>query len=262
MGDDTDNWNTYLETPPSSFGHSALDSFTFSSTDSFGSPQVSVESNLIPPSMMPIMDSKGEVPIVYPEIDVNFEVCGEMENRTLNISNIAQEITQYELQNVLKRYGPIDKIQMFPEKNLAQVSYYDIRSARWLRIEQIFLKDKPLLISFAPLNTILDMKKPPNNGTIVIFHLPADATNQVMEDIFSKFGEIRQIRKTPSKKFQRFIEFFDLRSAENALNAMNGQIILTSRVSIEFSLPGGYRKNAMQVAPVPTIQRVRTHQWV
>lgn len=263
MDKEQENWNTYLETPPNSYNSYALDSYSFPSVDNFSfSAPVTIESNLVPSSTIRASDDDDEFSVVYPEIEVNFETYGELESRTINISNLPIGFPEERLEKILKRYGPINNLTMNSDTNVAQVSFFDIRSARWLRLEQITLMGNPLYISFAPLAVIQDTKKPPNNGTIVIFHLPGEATNQVLENIFSKFGEIRQIRKTPSKRYQRFIEYYDLRAAEEALTTMNGQTIMTSRVSIEFSLPGGYRKNAIQVAPTPTIQRVKTHQWV
>ena len=109
------------------------------------------------------------------------------------------------------------------------------------------LKGKTITVSFAPLPVILDPKKPPNNGTIVIFHLPAGITDDQIVTIFGQFGEIRQIRGTPTKTQQRFVEYYDTRHAEAALLSMSGKYVMGTRVSIEFSLPGGFRRGIQKV---------------
>jgi RNA recognition motif-containing protein len=101
-------------------------------------------------------------------------------------------------------------------------------------------------LSYAPLARIEGLRNPPNNGTIVVFQLPAGITNQQIEATFGLFGEIRQVRGTPSKPTQKFVECWDIRDAQKALDALNGQYLMGSRVSIEFSLPGGFRRNVQQ----------------
>ena len=41
---------------------------------------------------------------------------------------------------------------------------------------------------------------------------------------------------------QKFIEYWDIRSAEKALNEMNNQVVGGSKISIDFSVPGGMRR--------------------
>ena len=124
-----------------------------------------------------------------------------------------------------------------------RIHFYDIRSAQWAKMSELRIRGKAVFKTYALNEEVSNPSKPPNNGTIVVFHLPKSITEQEIFNTFSKYGEVRQIRSTPLKQNQKFIEFYDLRCAENALKSMNGKQIKNSRVSIEFSLPGGFRKN-------------------
>ena len=110
-------------------------------------------------------------------------------------------------------------------------------------------------------------KRPKNNGTIVIFHLPKGINENELNDIFSSFGKIRQIRSTPSKTSQKFIEFYDTRAAEKALKAYNGKPLIqksNKRVSIEYSFPGGFKKNIQKYykTTLPTIVRNKNNNRI
>jgi RNA recognition motif-containing protein len=124
------------------------------------------------------------------------------------------------------------------------IEYYNLKNAQNLKrlMNGVKVGVNMIMVSYAPLSKIDDPKKPPNNGTIVVFHLPQGISPSDIEEAFGQFGEIRQIRGTPTKPTQRFIEFWDIRAAERALNGLSGKYLMGSRVSIEFSLPGGFRR--------------------
>jgi RNA recognition motif-containing protein len=138
------------------------------------------------------------------------------------------------------------------------IQFYDLRAAQAMRKCQFVLHNRNLNLSYGPLLPIVDARKPPNNGTIVVFHLRKGVADEEIRAEFAQFGDIRQIRSAPAKVTQRFVEYFDKRSALKALKGMKGKRVLNSKISVEFSLPGGHRK-AVELGTtgrVPTIERV------
>jgi RNA recognition motif-containing protein len=75
----------------------------------------------------------------------------------------------------------------------------------------------------------------------VIFNLP-NISEIELRRLFSKYGEIKEIRETPNKRYHRFIEFFDVRDAERAMKQLNKTEIMGKKIKIEPSRPGGTRK--------------------
>jgi RNA recognition motif-containing protein len=170
----------------------------------------------------------------------------EIENRVIIISNVDPSITDGQIRT---QFNPFDSIHTVDKSALRSgvltIEYYDLRHASQIKrnTNNLIIGSAPLQVSYAPLPKIDDPRKPPNNGTIVVFHLPTGVTPQQIESTFGPFGEIRQVRGTPAKPNQRFIEYWDIRAAEKALDALNGQYVMGSKVSIEFSKPGGFRRN-------------------
>jgi hypothetical protein len=170
----------------------------------------------------------------------------EIENRCLLITNMNPETEQNE---VLYVFNADDCVRQIDWSKLDQgqltIEYFDLRQANQMRrlANGITMHGNVILVTYAPLAKIDDPRRPPNNGTVVVFHLPTGISSQQIENIFGQFGEIRQIRGTPTKPTQRFIEYWDIRGAEAALNGLTGKYVMGSRVSIEFSLPGGFRRN-------------------
>ncbi|OHT01623.1 hypothetical protein TRFO_07540 [Tritrichomonas foetus] len=194
-----------------------------------------------------------------PNYSQNFPEYSEIENRTLLIANVSPEITPDEIEST---FNPYKSAKVIDQSNLANgiltIEYYDLRHAQTIKriTNGSTVHGTAIIVSYAPLQRIEDPRKPPNNGTIVVFHLPSGINDQHIESSFSQFGEIRQIRGTPTKPTQRFIEYWDTRAAEAALNNLSGKYVMGSRVSIEFSLPGGFRRNVQRVDQ-PTIVRVQ-----
>ncbi|OHT07860.1 hypothetical protein TRFO_23809 [Tritrichomonas foetus] len=178
------------------------------------------------------------------------EPYSEIENRSLLATNLNPNTTLEEIQHT---FDPYNSTKNIDTSNLHNgqiiIEYYDLRHAQSIKraTNGIMLKGNVIIVAYAPLQKIDDPRKPPNNGTIVVFHLPTVINDQHIESSFGAYGEIRQIRGTPSKPTQRFIEFWDTRAAEAALNNLSGKYVMGSRVSIEFSLPGGFRRNVQRV---------------
>jgi RNA recognition motif-containing protein len=172
----------------------------------------------------------------------------EFENRTLLIMNLDPETTGEEID---AHFNPCNSIRHLDISSLSSgqvsIEYFDLRHALDVKRTKNneIIRGAMVSICFAPLAKIDDVKKPPNNGTIVVFHLQSGLTDDQIQMAFGQYGDIRQIRGTPMKPTQRFIEYWDVRSAESALDGLNGKYLMGSKVSIEFSLPGGIKRNLL-----------------
>lgn len=185
----------------------------------------------------------------------------EIESRCIQMSNIHPDTTREELEEQIKPYGEIERLEIDSNKGIASVDFYDLRDARVFRESHLRLHGHLVITKFGTPKPVVNHKKPPNNGTIVIFQMKDDITDEQLAKIFGEFGEIRQIRPTPSKNNQKFIEFWNTKCAAAAVKAMKNRKrkhVLGSKVAVEFSLPGGYRKNMQSLyeTKLPTIERV------
>jgi RNA recognition motif-containing protein len=178
----------------------------------------------------------------------------EIENRALLVSNVDPTTPIEEIERVFNEIGAVKAMDASTlDSGSVTVEYFDLRHANQARTTPLVVNGSTVSLCYAPLPRIEDTRNPPNNGTIVVFHLPTGITNQQIEATFGPFGEIRQVRGTPSKPNQKFVEYWDIRGAQTALDALNGQYLMGSRVSIEFSLPGGFRRNVQQPAGRPRL---------
>ena len=245
-----------MATPPnlassslSEFGDSAMQSqqeYLISNEqidDIFQRPQASVH--------VPVSDEQPPTQIqsyVNPQYMGQYDYS-EIENRTLIVTNVNPQTTQQEIDDTFKTWESLRSIDtsMLDQGKLT-VEYFDLRHAQNVRrlTNGTILHGNVIVVVYAPLPKIEDPKKPPNNGTIVVFHLPTGITTEMIESAFAKYGEVRQVRGTPTKPTQRFIEYWDIRAAEAALKGLSGKYIMGSRVSIEFSLPGGFRRSVQR----------------
>ena len=209
-----------------------------------------------PPNVLTPVKQPNEAHENYSPPQSSF-VSEEGEIRSIIITNLNPETTYNQLNELASRFYDVKNIDMSRIKDgQATIDYFDIRHAQDMkrRFNGTNFNGNVLVITYAPPSKIIDPYNPPNNGTIVIFHLPSNITNLQISSIFGRFGEIRQIRSTPSKYTQRFVEFWDTRNSEKALRAMHGNFIMGQKISIEFSLPGGFRRNEL----VSSVQKVES----
>ena len=265
---DINSWGEFLETPPNMLGTPPgmypdgliSNSPTIDTTPIFNDEQI--QSVMRPSTII-------QPPVIQPQLSIepqstqsismqnqkqfnsqNFSDSGVIENRTLLISGADAQTTEEDVIQVFNLNNNIRRIDLSNiANNVFSVEYFDLRQAIHAKmlLNGTKFRGNTITISFAPLPVILDPKKPPNNGTIVIFKLPPGITDDQIRTIFGQFGEIRQIRGTPSKSQQKFVEYFDTRAAEAALINMGGKYVMGCRVSIEFSLPGGSRRGGHKV---------------
>ena len=258
---DPNSWGDYLATPPNMVGTppDPMSPEMSNLPPPFSPiiPEVPMQELFVPTQMIPqpqpqpqTMQPAIQKNAFQPMTNQNYPEFGELENRSLLISNANPATTEEDIRALFSKKGDINRIDLSQiESGKFIVHYFDIRSATSAKMffNGIDLKGYKILINFAPLPIITDPKKPPNNGTIVIFHLPVGITDDQIMTIFGQFGEIRQIRGTPTKSQQRFVEYWDTRDANAALLTMSGKFVMGLRVSIEFSLPGGFRKGIQKV---------------
>lgn len=193
---------------------------------------------------------------------IKFEyVYNEIPSRSIMLSNISPFATKDDLVFIFNQFGQYESYDLSNlSKGVASVVFYNMEDAQMMRVSTVYICNQMVMKVFCIDAEINDIKKPVNNGTIVIFHIPKDFDENELLEIFSRFGKIRQIRSTPSKYYQKFIEFYDIRSAEKALKAFNGKQLnekCNTKVSIEFSHPGGFKKNIQKYykTKLPTIER-------
>jgi RNA recognition motif-containing protein len=189
--------------------------------------------------------------------DFNFQFPGELEDRAIVISHLQPGTTAEDLRTAASAFGEVDIVELKDNGLVGTVRFFDLRSAMSMRRDFRTVSSHRWILQFAPPQPITDRKRPPNSGTIVIFHLVEGITDEQLREELSRFGQIRQIRSPPDRKTQRFVEFWDLRHAAAALHGLRGRAILNSRVSVEFSIPGGYRKHPemFQDARTPVVVR-------
>jgi RNA recognition motif-containing protein len=189
--------------------------------------------------------------------DFNFQFPGELEDRSLIVSNLEPGVTVTDLHEEASQFGDVESVELREGGQIGTVRFFDLRAALAMRRGPV--GGRAWILQFAPPEPIKDRKRPPNNGTIVIFHLVEGIADDQLHEKLAPFGAIRQIRAPPGRTTQRFVEFWDTRDADEALHGLRGRTILNSRISVEFSLPGGYRKHpeAFQETRAPVVVRRR-----
>ncbi|EAX76117.1 hypothetical protein TVAG_207000 [Trichomonas vaginalis G3] len=243
-----DSWGDFLATPPNMTTPRQEMNYLSDLPPLLQPPPFEIPTTYFQSSSFPENDFQVQITPFYKENPVIQPTTVEIENRCLSFSNLDPYTNEKELRDYLGDKDDIRSVDLTNiESRIALVDFYNLKKANSIKIlfnKQIY-KDRILDVTYAPLKKILDPKNPPNNGTIVVFHIPEQVTEQMIFSIFSKYGEIRQIRGTPSKGFQKFIEFWDVRAAQDALVQMTGKFLMGSRITIEFSLPGGFRKHSV-----------------
>lgn len=266
-------WSDFLETPPPN-QYFDSDRFIFESSSCnlleftpIGCAPTQMEKpfNLFPPSEGTYV----KLPENFQPDSFNFEYnFKELPSRSLQLANIPENATEADLDYVFNCFGEVEKKNVSRlSDGVATVQFYSMEDSQKMRLSLISIRNRIITLIFRPedLNENSDPVKakqhPENNGTIVLFHLPKNTTDDDLKKLFEQYGRIRQIRHTPYKETQRFIEYYDTRSAAKALEQLNGRLLdkrnPRSKVAIEFSLPGVFKKNIQKYyrSYLPTIKR-------
>jgi hypothetical protein len=198
-----------------------------------------------------MMDSADFFVYGYDEANRNVSVPdfvdwrGEPESRTILVSNCPEELDSqclYSLANGI--FGEVAQFEPLSDRRTVSIRFHDLRSARMMRMCIVRYRSKFLQIVFGSGIPVVNRKQPPNNGTLVVFHLPPEITDAAIRAEFGRYGEIRQVRGTPHKPWQRFIEFWDARNAEAAMK--EGRQLFHGRIVMEFSLPNGFSSGTVK----------------
>ncbi|KAG2490810.1 hypothetical protein HYH03_010732 [Edaphochlamys debaryana] len=141
-------------------------------------------------------------------------------SRTLFVRHISPTATDEELHAMFKVFGDVRHIYTVSKhRGFVMVTYFDLRAAARA---QAALHGAPL--SGTPLEVTFCAPKGDatvNQGTVTVFNLDPDTSNDHLVWLFHKFGDVKDIRESPDRSNQKFITFFDTRHALAALRAMN-----------------------------------------
>ncbi|XP_009359879.2 LOW QUALITY PROTEIN: protein MEI2-like 4 [Pyrus x bretschneideri] len=170
---------------------------------------------------------------------------GEHPSRTLFVRNINSNIEDSELRTLFEQYGDICTLYTAcKHRGFVMISFYDIRAARNAMKS---LQNKPLRRRKLDIHYSIpkdnSSEKDVNQGTLVVFNLDSSVSNDELYQVFGVYGEIKEIRETPSRSHHKFIEFYDIRAANAALNALNNSEIAGKQIKLEPSRPGGARRS-------------------
>ncbi|KAH3745212.1 Meiosis protein mei2 [Pelomyxa schiedti] len=172
---------------------------------------------------------------------------GEHPSHTLFVRNINSNVDDEELQELFLPYGEIRNIYTHAKhRGFVMVSYYDIRCAKnaMKHLQGRLVRKRKIDIHYSiPKDN--PSEKEQNQGTLVVFNLDPNVTNEDLRVCFGRFGEIKEIRETPHKRHHKFIEFYDIRDAERAMKSLNKTDLKGKKIKIEPSRPGGVRQKLL-----------------
>eukprot|EP00198_Chlamydomonas_reinhardtii_P010741 XP_001700078.1 RNA-binding protein [Chlamydomonas reinhardtii] len=141
-------------------------------------------------------------------------------SRTLFVRHINPTASDEELLAMFKVFGDVRHMYMVSKhRGFIMVTYFDLRAAARA---QAALHGAP--ITSLPLDIHFCAPKGDptvSQGTVSLFNLDPDTSNDHLVWLFSKFGDVKDIRESPDRRSQKFITFYDTRHALAALRAMN-----------------------------------------
>lgn len=170
---------------------------------------------------------------------------GEHPSRTLFVRNISCNVEDDELKQLFEVHGAIRNMYtQCKHRGFVMISYFDIRHAKsaMKSLQNKVIKKRKIDIHYSiPKDN--PSERDLNQGTLVVFNLDSSITNDELKNIFSKYGEVKEIRETPNKKHHKFVEFYDVREADKAMKALNKIELKGKKIKIEPSRPGGTRRS-------------------
>lgn len=180
--------------------------------------------------------------------------------RCVLLRNIPPGIDDDEIRCLLQRYGPLRNLGAQQRsrggRGTVLATYYDLRHARMAvaaldsalhfgrRLDARFQCPTDLSVSPSLTSSLPPFQNPSsspstNQGTLVVFNLDTSTSADDIRSLFSKVGDVKEIRATPNKKHHKFVEFYDVRDAERAMHVLNKTEVAGKRIKIEISRPGG-----------------------
>eukprot|EP00168_Porphyra_purpurea_P004979 TRINITY_DN1600_c0_g1_i2.p1 TRINITY_DN1600_c0_g1~~TRINITY_DN1600_c0_g1_i2.p1 ORF type:complete len:908 (-),score=213.86 TRINITY_DN1600_c0_g1_i2:337-3060(-) len=176
--------------------------------------------------------------------------------RSVILKNLPPGVDDDELRAALSVYGPLRELgaQLRARGGRGSVTaaYYDVRHARQAvrDLDGVSWFDRKLVARFwcpaagagggsGGAHHSRDGVDSLNLGTLVVFNMDASTTAEDVRALFSTYGDVKEIRETPTKRHHRFVEFFDVRDAQKALRLLNKAEINGKKIKVEVSRPGG-----------------------
>ncbi|GLC41644.1 hypothetical protein PLESTB_000693400 [Pleodorina starrii] len=141
-------------------------------------------------------------------------------SRTIFVRHINPAAGDEELLGMFKVFGDVRHINTISKhRGFVVVTYFDLRAA--LRA-QVSLHGVPMAGMPLEVHYCVPKGDPAvNQGTVTVFNLDPDTSNDHLVWLFSKFGDVKDIRESPDRSNQKFITYYDTRHALAALRAMN-----------------------------------------
>eukprot|EP00892_Ulva_mutabilis_P001960 jgi/Ulvmu1/11765/UM008_0179.1 len=169
---------------------------------------------------------------------------GEYPSRTLFVRNINIHTTDEELLTLFSQCGEVRSMYTAcKHRGFVMISYHDIRaSTRAKQVLQGFmLRQRAVDVHYSvPKENASEPDL--NQGTLVVFNMDSSIPRGRILELFSQFGEVKEIRSTPKKEGHKFVEFYDSRHAHAALQGLNRVTLAGRQLKIELSRPGGVRR--------------------
>lgn len=196
--------------------------------------------------------------------DSNFveHPLGEHPSRTLFVRNISCNVEDDELKQLFEVHGTIRNMYtQCKHRGFVMISYFDIRHAKsaMKALQNKVIKKRKIDIHYSiPKDN--PSERDLNQGTLVVFNLDSSITNDELKSIFSKYGEVKEIRETPNKKHHKFVEFYDVREADKAMKALNKVELKGKKIKIEPSRPGGTRRNNLFNLTEPSSPKTQDYE--
>ncbi|XP_051116254.1 protein MEI2-like 4 isoform X2 [Andrographis paniculata] len=165
---------------------------------------------------------------------------GERPSRMLFVGNVSHDVDDSELQRLFEQYGDIQTMYTAGEqRGFVVILYYDVRSAcnAMNALQNKLLMGRKLDVHFSVPKENRP-EKGVNQSTVLVFNLNSKVSNGELREIFSAYGEVKEIRDAPQLPHHKFIEFYDVRAAEAALRAMNATNIAGKNIKVEPLRPG------------------------
>ncbi|ONM27644.1 Protein MEI2-like 1 [Zea mays] len=87
-----------------------------------------------------------------------------------------------------------------------------------------------------------------NQGMLAIFNVDPSITNNDIHQIFSEYGDIKEIHDAPQKGHHKIIEFYDVRAAEGAARALNRSDLAGKKIKLETGHLSGARRSTQHMS--------------
>ncbi|CAO1632112.1 unnamed protein product [Sympodiomycopsis kandeliae] len=150
--------------------------------------------------------------------------------RTLFIRNIDNNTPADSVVNHFKAYGEVQRVfELISKRGICFITYYDLRAAEWAKTEcharEFFGRKFDVHYSLPKdADTSKRCDRDQNQGTLFVLlkRYPATWTDDDFQNEFSRFGQVRSIRRYKDQKNARFLEFFDSRACVLAHDTLGG----------------------------------------